>query len=100
MLANNNVAFSKIPFGALLLIAMGGFFFFFWFLGMTKCCDLYKRGFEKYYQFLSHWFSGNGLFLLYRGFLGYQDGINGQFYILFSFASFSYYKFFNYRGHY
>ena len=62
-----------------------------------------QRGFEKYYQFLSHWFSGNGLFLLYRGFLGYQDvpkRVNGQFYILFSFASFSYYKFFNYRGHY
>ena len=62
-----------------------------------------QRGFlENIINFCHTGFLENGLFLFYRGFLGYQDVpmcVNGQFYILFSFASFSYYKFFNYRGH-
>ena len=69
MLANNNVAFPKIPFGALLLIAMGGFFLF---LRINKCCGLCKRGFlENIINFCHTGFLENGLFLFYRGILGY-----------------------------
>jgi hypothetical protein len=89
----------KDTFGALLLIAMNGFFLF---LRINKCCDLCKGVLKNIINFCHTGFRGMSIPIL-SWYLGYQDvpkRVNGQFYILFSFASFSYYKFFNYRGHY
>ena len=89
----------KDTFGALLLIAMNGFFLF---LRINKCCDLCKGVLKNIINFCHTGFRGMVYSYFIVVFVGYQDvpkRVNGQFYILFSFASFSYYKFFNYRGH-